>query len=159
MSLDQLSEIDAKNHPVGKLLYMIGKGYIIYINSHMKEFGINATQLHLLFEIRHHSNINQEKIAQRCNINKGAVARSIKKLEDMGMVTRQIDENNRRQNKVSLTKKGEKTLKRASEVLNRWEDEVIKKEGYIKKELLQQILKEIAIKTMEMNKEETGDVK
>ena len=152
MSLDQLSEIDAKNHPVGKLLYMIGKGYIIYINSHMKEFGINATQLHLLFEIRHHSNINQEKIAQRCNINKGAVARSIKKLEDMGMVTRQIDENNRRQNKVSLTKKGEKTLKRASEVLNRWEDEVIKKEGYIKKELLQQILKEIAIKTMEMNK-------
>lgn len=138
---------------------MIGKGYIIYINSHMKEFGINATQLHLLFEIRHHSNINQEKIAQRCNINKGAVARSIKKLEDMGMVTRQIDENNRRQNKVSLTKKGEKTLKRASEVLNRWEDEVIKKEGYIKKELLQQILKEIAIKTMELNQEETKDVK
>lgn len=159
MSLDQLSVIDAKTIPVGKLLTMIGKGYMIYINSHMKEFGINATQLHLLFEIRHHSNINQEKIAQRCNINKGAVARSIKKLEDMGMVTRQIDENNRRQNKVSLTQKGEKILNQANEVLNRWEDEVIKKEGYIKKELLQQILKEIAIKTMELNQEETGDVK
>lgn len=159
MSLDQLSVIDAKTIPVGKLLTMIGKGYMIYINSHMKEFGINATQLHLLFEIRHHSNINQEKIAQRCNINKGAVARSIKKLEDMGMVTRQIDENNRRQNKVSLTQKGEKILNQANEVLNRWEDEVIKKEGYIKKELLQQILKEIAIKTMELNQEETKDVK
>ena len=88
MSFEELKEIDAKTIPVGKLLYMIGKGYMIYINSHMKKFGINTTQLHLLFEIHCQSDINQEKIAQRCNINKGAVARSIKKLEDNGFVNR-----------------------------------------------------------------------
>ena len=103
------------------------------------------------------SDINQEKIAQRCNINKGAVARSIKKLEDNGFVMRQIDENNRRQNKISLTKKGEETLNESIEILKRWEDEVIKKEGYITKELLQQILKEIAIKTMELNEEDINN--
>ena len=157
MSVEELKDIDAKTIPVGRLLHMIGKGYMVYINSHMKKFGINTTQLHLLFEIRQQSDINQEKIAQRCSINKGAVARSIKKLEENGFVIRQIDENNRRQNKLSLTKKGEETLNESIEVLKRWENEVIKKEGYITKELLQQILKEIAIKTMELNEEDINN--
>ena len=87
-------------------------------------------------------------------MNKGAVARSIKKLEDKGLITREIDENNRRQNKLSLTKKGEQTLAQAIEILNCWENQVILDEGYIEKELLQKILKEIAVKTMELNKGE-----
>ena len=154
MSLEELKEIDAKSIPVGKLLFLIGKGYIAYINHQMDKFGINTTQLHLLFEISSSCDINQEKIAERCNINKGAVARSIKKLEDRGLVTRQIDENNRRQNKISLTQKGEEILGQSVKVLRKWEDEVILEEGYIGKELLQQILKEIAIKTLELNQRE-----
>lgn len=154
MSLEELKEIDAKTIPVGKLLYLIGKGYTLYINRRMEEFGINTTQLHLLFEISDSCDINQEKISERCNINKGAVARSIKKLEDNGLVSRQIDENNRRQNKISLTQKGEDILNESKKILHSWEDEVILDKGYIDKELLQQILKEIAIKTLELNQKE-----
>ena len=146
--------MDATEIPVGKLLYMIGKGYSVYVNRNLEEFGINTTQLHLLFEIAHHTNINQEMIATRCNVNKGAVARSIRKLEDNGLVKREIDENNRRQNRLSLTKDGEDILLKASEVLRDWENSVILDDGYIKKELLQKVLKEIAIKTMELNEGE-----
>ncbi|WP_407391991.1 MarR family winged helix-turn-helix transcriptional regulator [Methanobrevibacter sp.] len=154
MSLDELKEVDASTIPVGKLLYMIGKGYHTYINHHITEYGINTTQLHFLFEISHKSDLNQEEIATRCNINKGAVARSIKKLEDKGLVVRQIDENNRRQNKISLTEEGEEILKKTVNILQQWEDEVILDKGYIERELLQKVLKEIAIKTIELNKEE-----
>ena len=154
MSFEELREIDATTIPVGKLLYMIGKGYVLYINHNLAEFGINTTQLHLLFEISDHSDINQEKIAKRCNINKGAVARSIKKLEDKGLVERKIDENNRRQNKIALTAEGEEILEKSVKILHDWEDTVILEDGYIKKELLQKVLKEIAIKTMELNLEE-----
>ena len=154
MSLEEFKKTDASNLPVGKLISMIARGHSIYINHHLEEFDINATQLHLLFEISHQSFLNQENIALRCNINKGAVARSIKKLEDKELVIRQIDENNRRQNKVSLTKKGKETLDKAGKILNRWEDEVILDKGYIEKELLQKILKEIAVKTIELNQEE-----
>ena len=146
--------MDATEIPVGKLLYMIGKGYSVYVNRNLEEFGINTTQLHLLFEIAHESNINQEMIATRCNINKGAVARSIRKLEERGLVKREIDENNRRQNRLSLTKGGEEILIKACGVLRNWEDSVILDDGYIKKELLQKVLKEIAIKTMELNEGE-----
>ena len=151
MACEDLNEIDATTVPVGKLLYMIGKGYSIYVNRHIYEFGINTTQLHLLFEIYYQSDINQDKIAERCNINKGAVARSIKKLEDKGLVKRQIDENNRRQNKISLTEIGEEILEKSTDILHDWEESVILDEGYISKEMLQKILKEIAIKTMELN--------
>ena len=154
MSLEELKEINSESIPVGKLLYMIGKGYVMYINRNMAEFGINTTQLHLLFEISDKSDLNQDKIAERCNINKGAVARSIKKLEDNGLVIRQIDENNRRQNKVALTKKGEDVLSKSKAILQSWENEVILDKGYVEKELLQKILMEIAIKTMELNQGE-----
>jgi DNA-binding MarR family transcriptional regulator len=154
MSLEEFKMIDSKDLPVGKLITMIARGQTIYLNHNLEDLGINSTQLHLLFEISHQNNLNQEKIALRCNINKGAVARSIKKLEDRGFVNRTIDENNRRQNKVSLTEKGEKTLSKAVKVLDRWEDEVIKEKGYVDKELLQLVLKEIAIKTMELNEKE-----
>ena len=154
MPFEEIKQMDATEIPVGKLLYMIGKGYSVYVNRNLEEFGINTTQLHLLFEIAHHTNINQEMIATRCNVNKGAVARSIRKLEDNGLVKREIDENNRRQNRLSLTKDGEDILLKASEVLRDWENSVILDDGYIKKELLQKVLKEIAVKTMELNEGE-----
>ena len=154
MPFEEVKQMDATQIPVGKLLYMIGKGYMTYVNRNLEEFGINTTQLHLLFEIAHHTNINQEMIATRCNVNKGAVARSIRKLEDNGLVKREIDENNRRQNRLSLTKDGEDILLKASEVLRDWENSVILDDGYIKKELLQKVLKEIAVKTIELNEGE-----
>lgn len=154
MPFEEIKQMDATQIPVGKLLYMIGKGYSVYVNRNLEEFGINTTQLHLLFEIAHESNINQEMIAARCNINKGAVARSIRKLEEKGLVKREIDENNRRQNRLSLTKDGEDILIKACGVLRDWEDSVILDDGYIKKELLQKVLKEIAVKTIELNEGE-----
>lgn len=154
MPFEEIKQMDATQIPVGKLLYMIGKGYSVYVNRNLEEFGINTTQLHLLFEIAHESNINQEMIATRCNINKGAVARSIRKLEERGLVKREIDENNRRQNRLSLTKDGEDILIKACGVLRDWEDSVILDDGYIKKELLQKVLKEIAVKTIELNEGE-----
>ena len=154
MPFEEIKQMDATQIPVGKLLYMIGKGYSVYVNRNLEGFGINTTQLHLLFEIAHESNINQEMIATRCNINKGAVARSIRKLEEKGLVKREIDENNRRQNRLSLTKDGEDILIKACGVLRDWEDSVILDDGNIKKELLQKVLKEIAVKTMELNEGE-----
>lgn len=151
MSLEEFRQIDSSILTVGKLIAMIARGQQIYLNHHLEGLGINATQLHLLLEISSQCDINQESISRRCNINKGAVARSIKKLEDKGLVIRQIDENNRRQNKVSLTDLGRQTLNESMKILKDWEDEIILEKGYVERETLQKVLKEIAIKTMELN--------
>ncbi|WP_458405520.1 MarR family winged helix-turn-helix transcriptional regulator [Methanobrevibacter sp.] len=150
MSLEEFKQIDAKALPIGKLISIIAKNQTIFLNRHLDNLDINATQLHLLFEISHQSDINQEKIAKRCCINKGAVARSIKKLEEKELIIRKIDDSNRRQNKISLTAKGEKTLKESIDLLHQWEREIYS-ETVIEKELLQKVLKQMAVKTMEIN--------
>jgi DNA-binding MarR family transcriptional regulator len=155
MSFEDLKSTDASEIPVIKLISLIARGQSIYLNHHLQKYEINTTQFQLLFEISCESEINQESISKRCTINKGAVARAVKKLEDKGLVKREIDENNRRQNKLSLTDEGKEILEDAKTILEEWENEVILEKGYIEKELLQKILKEIAIKTMELN--EKGD--
>lgn len=153
MTFEELKNADSSKLPIGKLITIISKGQTFYLNHKLCEFGINSTQFSLLFEISHQNNINQEKIAGRCNINKGAVARSIKKLEEKELVMREIDTENRRQNKVSITKKGENILNNCIKQFYDWEDEIFDDET-IKREELQEALRRIMIKIIEINERE-----
>ena len=156
MSLEEFKKMDASQFPIGKLISMISRAQEIYLNHQLKDLDINSTQLMLLFEISHQNNLNQEKIASRCNFNKGAVARSIRKLEEKELIIREIDEKNRRQNKISLTPKGEEIIKKGIDVLNIWEDEVFN--NYLIDEItLKKVLKDIAVRTIEMNEENRNE--
>ena len=153
MPLEEFRQMDASLFPIGKLISMISRGQEIYLNHQLKDLDINSTQLQLLFEISHQNNLNQERIASRCNFNKGSVARSIRKLEEKELIIREIDEKNRRQNKVSLTPKGEEIIKKGIDVLNIWEDEVFN-DYLIDETTLKNVLKDIAIRTIELNEGE-----
>jgi DNA-binding MarR family transcriptional regulator len=150
MMTEEFKSACGETLPIGKLISVIARNKTIYLNHELKEYGINASQLQFLFEIELHEEINQDRIASRCSINKGAVARSIRKLEENGFVKREIDINNRRQNKVSLTPKGEATLSKAHEKLDAWEEQVLK-DSPVEKGLLQEILKQMTIKSIELN--------
>lgn len=150
MSLEEFKIIDPSNLPVGKLIAIIEKNQVLYLNRKLERFNINSSQLHFLFEISHQKEINQDKIASRCTIDKGTVARSVKKLEDNDLVKREVDEKNRRQKKVSLTNKGEETLNQAIKLLNELE-ETVYDNSYIETEDFKKALKEIAIKAIELN--------
>lgn len=146
--------IDENEVPFCKLISIISKGQAVYLKHHLEDYGINPTQLYLLFELSEQCNTNQEAISKRFNINKGSVARSFQKLEDKGMVVRQIDENNRRQNKLILTEKGKKTLNETEKILQDWEDNVLDDEDQVDRELLKKALEKIAIKSIELNQGE-----
>lgn len=154
MSLEEFKIMDASTLPIGKLVSMIARSHVIYLNHHLKDLDINASQLHILFELSHQKNINQEKIASRCNVNKGAIARAIKKLEDKELIVREIDSENRRQNKISLTQKGEEVLEKSIKILHNWEEEVLNQDNLIEESILKNSLKNIAIKSIELNNEE-----
>ena len=151
MTLEEFKIIDPAALPIGKLIMMAARGYSIYLNRHLNDLNINTTQLHLLFEIAHQKDINQDKIASRCNINKSAVARSIRKLEEKGLVERKIDENNRRQNIVSLTYKGKETLNECIRRMDEWEREIYHDFDIIDEETFKKALKELVIRTIKLN--------
>ena len=152
MSLEKLKEKDASEFRIGKLITMIARGHSFYLNHRLEELNINASQLHNLFEVKHASKINQDEIARRCNLDKGSVARTVKKLEDKGLILKEIDENNRRQNQISLTEKGEWVIEESSKILEEWENEIFGQIDDGRKEELQKFLKETVIKTISVNK-------
>ena len=149
MSFRELENIDAKCLHVSKLIVLIYRSQKIFFKKMLSELNINNTQLYILYEISNDPKINQEKIASRCNIDKGAIARSIKKLEDNGFIERTIDENNRRQNIISLTEKGEITYNKSKDILKDFEDILF--DNQQEKENLQIILKNLAIKSISLN--------
>ncbi|MBE6510890.1 MAG: MarR family transcriptional regulator [Methanobrevibacter sp.] len=154
MSYCDLEKVDVNEMPVGKLIAILARAQATYFNHMLSEIGINDPQLHILFEINKDSKINQDKIASRCNTNKGAVARSIKKLEENGLVTRTIDENNRRQNIITLTQKGSQTLDKAIGMLDELESYLFEDDN--EKQALQIILRDLSIKVMKLNDDRFG---
>lgn len=52
-------------------------------------------------------NICQDELNQPLVLDKGAVARTLQKLEDEGYISRMQDEEKCRRNKISLTDKGQ----------------------------------------------------
>jgi DNA-binding MarR family transcriptional regulator len=107
--------------------------------------------LSFLIEIKCRKNINQHDLSTNCSIDKGAVARALRKLEEQGLVKREVDENNRRQNMLSLTEKGHETLEQALIILDNWESEVYKDITVEEKEITHDVLKKISLKSFEMN--------
>lgn len=150
MSIEDFKKIEASELSAGKLISIIDKNQTLYLNHQLEEFNINSSQLHFLFEISLQREINQEMISSRCNIDKGSVARSIRKLEENGLVTRKIDDANRRQNKISLTPEGKRILSKAKQKLDEWEDSLFENNS-IERDELQKVLKEISIKAIDFN--------
>lgn len=74
-----------------------------------------------LIEIHNRKDLSQDDLAKIFGQSKGAIAKSLRKLEDNGYVERQIDEANRRKYILKTTPKGEEMAILLKEDLNDWE--------------------------------------
>ncbi|MDL2246533.1 MarR family transcriptional regulator [Methanobrevibacter sp. OttesenSCG-928-K11] len=145
----KLSEKKSSDIQLGSLISMIHRSYTVYINNSIEDLDINASQIPFLFHIQKHNNISQEELSYNFNIDKGAVARALRKMEDQNIIKRKIDDDNRRRYKLSLTEKGEIISKKIIKIIDNWENRIYNKISYLSKEELHEILKQIAIESME----------
>ena len=67
---------------------------------------------------------NQEQVASYLDIDKGAVAKTVAKLEAKGLVDAQPNEENRREKLLSLSPAGRQAIERMAEALATWEEGV-----------------------------------
>lgn len=67
---------------------------------------------------------SQEQIARYFEIDKGAIAKSIGKLEEKGMLTRQVDPDNKRKKLVFLTPKAREVIERMNSIYQDWDKSV-----------------------------------
>lgn len=134
--------------PLGALVGILCKTHITYLNNKLKNRDLNGGQLPYLKIINKHENISQDEIAFHLQVDKGTVARTLKKLEDKQLITRTIDPENRRKYQLKITPLGEQATKELTKYDKEWENIIYKELNPFTKEEIQTMLKEIAIETL-----------
>ena len=98
------NEID--DIPLGFFIESIFRHYSTYLNMNLKDFDLTAKQVYIILILYNKENLNQETIASILNSNEVTTTREINNLEKKELITRKIDENDKRKKIVELTEKG-----------------------------------------------------
>ncbi|MDP4153719.1 MAG: MarR family transcriptional regulator [Bacillota bacterium] len=105
----------------------------IYSERRLAEHKVGFPEQVILMYLSSRNQVNQDAIAQFYMIDKGAIAKTISKMEDKKLLTRQQNPENRRENLISLTSKGWEILKVMQVALKEWDDYM--SEGLSRKEI------------------------
>lgn len=135
-------------------LTSLRKTHDFYINQFIKnETEILPSQYFMLMFLYHDMGTNQSDIAKACLMNRSGVSRAFKDFEEKGLLTREVDENNKRAYKISLTEKGIRTAEFLKEKEEEW-DKMICDELDISRDDLFKILSKVAMKSLDFNRKE-----
>lgn len=106
--------------------------------------GVTSVQCHTLLEVEALGSTNLANLADILALDKSTVSRTVDGLCKQGLLSRRINEENRRNIHVSLTKKGQLTCNQINEICDNYYFRIIKE---IPKEKLNQIAESIEILT------------
>lgn len=133
---------------VGYTLNIFQKNHKNYFNSELAECGLNLIQAVCLMVISENKQFNQKDLADELHLTKGAITKSIKKLEKEGWITRKRLPEDKRNYILELTKKGESAIPKFHEIKTQWESKMNINE--LSDEFIE-TLKNLSLKSVELN--------
>ena len=113
------------SNPISRLNAILHRRTHMYFNRQLKPYGLSFTHSRMMGFLAHNDGIKQEEIRAFIDADKGGVAHSIKRLEDLGYVVRERDPEDGRAYIICLTDKGRAFLEEFSEVVQVWTDQMI----------------------------------
>jgi DNA-binding MarR family transcriptional regulator len=92
---------------IGKVLSMTHRAHHALVDERLRELGLGVSsgQFFLLLGLYRNDGIHQQELAEYYRIDKAAVARGIKKLEELGLVTRLPSPEDHRKSLLRITEK------------------------------------------------------
>ena len=128
--------IDKENISLSFLFMLYLKYQNQYYKKYLNDTGVTIQQLPILLKLLNHDYIYQKDISKDLHIDNALLTRNLRKLEDNGYIIRLEDNDNRRQNKISLTIKGITLAKKIKNLGIEREEEIIKNSKYSREELI-----------------------
>lgn len=113
-------DINPADIPLAGHISVIVRNYAVYFNREILPLKITSAQIPYLMILSDMGVLTQDELSGILFIDKGTVARSLKKLEDNGFISRIQDPDNHRKNLVSLTEKGKSVLPRIRDIDKKW---------------------------------------
>ena len=156
----KLLKIDNSEIPLGLLMSMIHRTHMMYLNDKMKDMDITAGQFPFIVVLSHEEGITQEELAAHFHIDKGTVARAIRRLEDKEYLFRKVDSLNRRRYLIYLTEKGRRAVPQIISIDKEWENSMCSKFSNEEYQNLFNILKVLAgnsLEKIDKNRENTNE--
>ena len=133
---------------LGSLISTVSRAYLLFLFQEIEKYGIHGGQFQFLRSLSKKDSISQEELANIYHNHESTIARALKKLEDAGMVARNVDENNRRKNIITITEKGRDIVDNIRLMEEKWESN-IKSLDIDEKNKLKKLLKTLALEALE----------
>ena len=111
--------------PLGALISLIRRNHVIALNTRLKPLGLSAGQFPILMFLSRKEGVPQETLARSFHLDKGTIARAVRRLEDDGFVCRKIDPGDRRAYGLFLTAKGTGVMDEILGIETAWEEELL----------------------------------
>lgn len=93
-----------------------------YFAAAMEHLGLPATAFPLIFRLLRHDNVSQDELADDFLVDKGTTARTLARLEQAGLITRTVDEHDRRVKRVRVTDKAREMAPEIRAATRAWND-------------------------------------
>ena len=135
--------------PLGVFISIIHRTRIIHLNNELRDLEITASQIPFLIRLSHKEGITQDDLAVHLHIDKGTVARALKKLEDNEFIYREINPRNRRKYLLFLTEKGRQIVPKIYDIDKEWEKSVCSNFSDTEYDNLVKVLQTLAMKSLE----------
>jgi len=138
--------LSSREYSIGRwisILYRYGQSNV---SKKLESLNVGSGQHVILLALFRKGGISQEELSDHLKIDKGSVAKSIKKLENEGYIQRSIDSDDKRAYKVSLTQKGIDIIPLVQEAIKSWEDIIISDLSDSEKLIIEQLLYTMAKK-------------
>ncbi|CDG64649.1 MAG: hypothetical protein PWQ15_1493 [Methanobacterium sp.] len=112
--------------PFRGIVSIITRNHYIFMNNELKHLDLTEGQVPCLLALSKNVGITQDDLSRMFHIDKGAIARAIRKLEEKRMVNKVQDPSNRRRYLLSLTPKGKEVIPVILEAEKNWENNIFK---------------------------------
>lgn len=158
---EKLLKSDNSKIPLGLLVSMIHRTHMMYLNERMRNMDITAGQFPFIMVLSNEEGISQEELAAHFHIDKGTVARALRKLEDKEYLFKEVDRKNRRRYLIYLTEKGKNAVPRIKNIDREWETSMCSKFSDEEYCSLFDILKIITVNSLEKvdkNRENVNEI-
>lgn len=110
--------------PFGAVVSVINRGRSVFLNNRLRQLHLSAGQFPVMMLLAREQDIIQEDLVRHYHLDKGTIARAVKKLEDGGYVRRITDSENRRAVRLFLTEKGEHAVPFLRKIYREWEYQI-----------------------------------
>lgn len=126
-------------------LSLIVRASHMYFSRRMKRYGIGMSEQMILMRLAAVDKENQDGLANYFRLDKSAVAKITARLADKGLITRNRNIDNRRENLISITDKGRSLMNELIAAADEWDKQVMKGFTEEQKQELRKMLAQAAV--------------